>query len=174
MSRATNDLSAVRMMAGPAVMYAVSTGIVFVVAIGLMLSIDPWLTGMALIPLPFVSLAVYGFGTAIHRALRADPGPAVRVVGGDPGSAGRRPGRARLPAGGGRAGALPPANEEFLRRNRRLIRLQGLFYPSLTFLLGVGALVVLWLGGREVIAGRLTRRRVRRLQRLPRRCSAGR
>ena len=40
MSRATNDLSAVRMMAGPAVMYAVSTGIVFVVAIVLMLSID--------------------------------------------------------------------------------------------------------------------------------------
>src|SRR5262245_66635500 len=45
MSRATNDLSAVRMMAGPAVMYAISTGIVFIVAMGLMLSIDPWLTG---------------------------------------------------------------------------------------------------------------------------------
>jgi ATP-binding cassette subfamily B multidrug efflux pump len=58
MSRATSDLSAVRMMAGPAVMYAVSTGLVFVVAIVLMLSIDAWLTAMSLIPLPFVSLAV--------------------------------------------------------------------------------------------------------------------
>jgi ATP-binding cassette subfamily B multidrug efflux pump len=156
MSRATNDLSAVRMMAGPAVMYAVSTGIVFVVAICLMLSIDPWLTGMALIPLPFVSLAVYGFGTAIHRrfeqiqaqlselsAVTQEALAGVRVV------RAYRQEEAELDR-------FRRANEEFLRRNRRLIRLQGLFYPTLTFLLGVGALVVLWLGGREVITGRLT------------------
>ena len=156
MSRATNDLSAVRMMAGPAVMYAVSTGIVFVVAIALMLSIDPWLTGMALIPLPFVSLAVYGFGTAIHRrferiqaqlselsAVTQEALAGVRVV------RAYRQEDAELARFRG-------ANAEFLRLNRRLIGLQGLFYPSLTFLLGVGALVVLWLGGREVIGGRLT------------------
>jgi ATP-binding cassette, subfamily B, multidrug efflux pump len=156
MSRATNDLSAVRMMAGPAVMYAVSTGIVFVVAIALMLSIDPWLTGMALIPLPFVSLAVYGFGTAIHRrferiqaqlselsAVTQEALAGVRVV------RAYRQEEAEL-------ARFRAANQEFLRRNTRLIGLQGLFYPSLTFLLGVGALVVLWLGGREVIAGRLT------------------
>ena len=156
MSRATNDLSAVRMMAGPAVMYAVSTGLVFVVAIALMFSIDPWLTWMSLIPLPFVSIAVYGFGTAIHRrferiqaqlselsAVTQEALAGVRVV-----RAYRQEAveleRFRL------------ANQEFLRRNQRLIRLQGLFYPSLTFLLGLGALVVLWLGGRAVIAGRLT------------------
>jgi ATP-binding cassette subfamily B protein len=156
MSRATNDLSAVRMMAGPAVMYAVSTGLVFVVAIALMFSIDPWLTWMSLIPLPFVSIAVYAFGTAIHRrferiqaqlselsAVTQEALAGVRVV-----RAYRQEAveleRFRL------------ANLEFLRRNQRLIRLQGLFYPSLTFLLGLGALVVLWLGGRAVIAGRLT------------------
>ena len=156
MSRATSDLSAVRMMTGPAVMYAVSTGIVFVVAILLMLSIDPWLTGMALIPLPFVSVAVYGFGAAIHRrferiqaqlaelsAVTQEALAGVRVV---------RAYRQEDPE----LARFQSANEEFLRRNRRLIGLQGLFYPSLTFLLGVGALVVLWLGGREVIAGRLT------------------
>jgi ATP-binding cassette subfamily B multidrug efflux pump len=156
MSRATNDLSAVRMMAGPAVMYAVSTGIVFVVAIAMMLSIDAWLTGMALIPLPFVTLAVYGFGTAIHRrferiqaqlaelsAVTQEALAGVRVV------RAYRQEDAELDR-------FRQANAEFLRRNRRLIGLQGLFYPSLTFLLGVGALVVLWLGGREVIAGRLT------------------
>ncbi len=156
MSRGTNDLSAVRMMVGPAVMYAVSTGIVFVVAIVLMLSIDAWLTGMALIPLPFVTLAVYGFGTAIHRrfeqiqaqlselsAVTHEALAGVRVV-----RAYRQEDAELI--------RFRHANEEFLRRNKRLIELQGLFYPSLTFLLGVGALVVLWLGGREVIAGRLT------------------
>ena len=48
------------------------------------------------------------------------------------------------------------ANEEYIARNRGLIRLQGAFYPSLTLLLGLGALLVLWQGSREVIAGRIT------------------
>jgi ATP-binding cassette subfamily B protein len=48
------------------------------------------------------------------------------------------------------------SNREFVRRNRRLIRLQGAFFPSLTFFLGIGALLVLWLGSREVVAGRLS------------------
>jgi ATP-binding cassette subfamily B protein len=156
MSRATNDLSAVRMMAGPAVMYAVSTGIVFVVAILLMLSIDPWLTGMALIPLPFVSVAVYGFGTAIHRRferIQAQLSELSAVT--QEALAGVRVVRAYRQEDAELA-HFRAANAEFLRLNRRLIGLQGLFYPSLTFLLGVGALVVLWLGGREVIGGRLT------------------
>ena len=156
MSRATNDLSAVRMMAGPAVMYAASTGIVFVVAIILMLSIDPWLTGMALIPLPFVTLAVYGFGSAIHRRfeqIQAQLSELSAVT--QEALAGVRVVRAYRQEDAELA-RFRQANTEFLRRNRRLITLQGLFYPSLTFLLGVGALVVLWLGGREVIAGRLT------------------
>ena len=156
MSRATSDLSAVRMMAGPAVMYAVSTGLVFLVAIALMLSIDPWLTAMALIPLPFVSIAVWGFGAAIHRRfeqIQAQLSELSAVT--QEALAGVRVVRAY------RQEAIEldrfrTANEEFLQRNKRLIELQGMFYPSLTFLLGVGALVVLWLGGREVIAGRLT------------------
>src|SRR5262249_31984067 len=48
------------------------------------------------------------------------------------------------------------ANTEYLARNLRLIMLQGFFFPSMSFFLGLGALVVLWLGGREVIAGRIS------------------
>ena len=48
------------------------------------------------------------------------------------------------------------ANEEYVRRNRGLIRLQGLFFPSMTLFLGFGSLLVLWLGSREVIRGRIT------------------
>ena len=48
------------------------------------------------------------------------------------------------------------ANDEYLRRNRRLIALQGVFFPSMAFLLGLGAMLVLWLGSREVIRGRIT------------------
>src|SRR5258705_9527249 len=47
--------------------------------------------------------------------------------------------------------------DEYLRRNKRLIMLQGVFFSSMGFFLGLGALVVVWLGSREVISGRITR-----------------
>ncbi len=71
MSRATNDLNAVRTMIGPAVMYSANTIIVFVVAIILMASIDGRLTVIALLPLPLVSISVKYFGSAIHARFEA-------------------------------------------------------------------------------------------------------
>src|SRR5689334_1857917 len=66
MSRATNDLNAVRMMIGPSIMYSANTLLTFVVAIAMMLTIDAKLTLLSLIPLPFVSFSVKFFGSAIH------------------------------------------------------------------------------------------------------------
>src|SRR5207245_11492625 len=67
MSRATNDLSAVRMMIGPSIMYSANTLLTFAVALTLMISIDARLTILALVPLPFVSISVKVFGSAIHK-----------------------------------------------------------------------------------------------------------
>src|SRR5260370_15059446 len=149
MSRATNDLNAVRMMIGPCIMYSASTLLMFVVALILMISIDAHLTLLALIPLPFVSISVKWFGSAIHKrfeqiqaqlsdvsAVAQEALSGVRV----------------LRAYGQEAAELdrfPRPNEEYLARNRALIVLQALFFPSMSFLLGLGALVVLWLGSRE-------------------------
>ena len=156
MSRATNDLSAVRMMIGPAVMYSATTGLFFIVGIILMVSINPRLTLFALVPLPFVSFSVAYFGAVIHRrferiqeqlseisAITQETLSGVRVV---------------------RAYRQEPfeierfrlANEEYVRRNRGLIRVLGMYQPSMGFLMGIGALLVLWLGSREVVAGRMT------------------
>ena len=156
MSRATNDLSAVRMMIGPAVMYSATTALTFIVGIILMVSINPRLTLFALVPLPFVSLSVGYFGAVIHRrferiqeqlsdisAITQETLSGVRVV---------------------RAYRQEPfeierfrrVNEEYVRRNRGLIRVLGLYQPSMGFLMGIGALLVLWLGSREVVAGRMT------------------
>ncbi len=156
MSRATNDLNAVRMMVGPAVMYSASTILVFIVAIVLMTSIDGRLTLIALLPLPLVSISVKYFGSAIHRrfeAIQAQLADMSAVV--QETLAGVRVVRAynQEPYEVRRFGA---ANEEYVRRNRGLIRLQGAFYPSMTLFLGFGALLVLWLGSREVIRHRIT------------------
>jgi ATP-binding cassette, subfamily B, multidrug efflux pump len=156
MSRATNDLNAVRMTVGPAVMYSANTLILFVAAITLMISIDLRLTLVALIPLPFVSIAVRYFGAAIHKrferiqaqlsdlsAVTQEALSGVRVV------RAYRQEAAEMERFGS-------ANREYLERNRRLVRLQGFFYPTMSLFLGLGSLLVLWLGSREVIAGHLT------------------
>ncbi len=156
MSRATNDLNAVRMMIGPAVMYASNTVLGFVVALGLMLAIDARLTLFALIPLPFVSISVKYFGGVIHKrfeqiqaqlsevsAVAQEALSGVRVV------RAYRQEAAEIER-------FRRANEEYLRRNRQLVVVQGLFFPCMSLFLGLGALVVIWMGSREVIRGRIT------------------
>ena len=156
MSRATNDLNAVRMMVGPAVMYMASTGLVFVVAVALMLSIDPVLTVAALACLPLVSLAVKFFGSAVYRhteRIQAQLSTLSAVV--QEGLAGVRVVRAYCREGV-EAERFGRENREYYARNARLIRIQALFYPSLGFILGLAGVLVLWLGARHVIEGRIT------------------
>ena len=156
MSRASSDLGAVRMMVGPAVMYFGSTALGFFIAIGLMLAIDPWLTFLALIPLPLVSIATHVFGKAIHERfdrIQAQLSEVSAVV--QESLAGVRVVRAygQEPYELARFGA---ANDEYVRRNRGLIRMQAAFYPSLSFFFGLSGLVVLWAGGNGVINGRIS------------------
>jgi ATP-binding cassette, subfamily B, multidrug efflux pump len=156
MSRATNDLSAVRMMIGPSVMYSTSTLLTFVIAISMMLAIDRWLTLVALVPLPFVSISVKVFGSAIHRrfeAIQAQLSDISAIV--QEALSGVRVVRA-YGQEGSELERFRRANEEYVWRNRGLIRLQGLFFPSMTLFLGMGGLLVLWQGSREVIQGRIT------------------
>ena len=156
MSRATNDLSAVRMMIGPAVMYTANTALTFLVAIILMLSINVRLTLIALIPLPFVSVATRYFGRAIHHrferiqaqlsdlsAVTQETLSGVRVI---------RAYRQEL----FELSRFRSSNEEYVHRNRALIKLQSAFYPSLGMMMGIGALLVLWQGSLAVVSGQMT------------------
>jgi ATP-binding cassette subfamily B protein len=156
MSRATSDLGAVRMMMGPAVMYTASTVLTFIVGIILMISIDSRLTLVALVPLPFVTVVVKYFGHAIHTrfekiqeqlsdisAIAQESLAGVRVV--------RAYGQESF-----EVDKFRRANEEYVDRNRALIRLQGFYFPSMGLLMGIGALLVLWLGSRRVVAGQMT------------------
>ena len=156
MSRATNDLGAVRMMIGPAVMYFASTALGFVLAVALMLKIDARLTAMALLPLPAVTIGTRYFGKAIHdrferiQAQLADMSAVAQEA-----LAGVRVVRAYRQEQAEIA-RFRRSNDLYVTRNQRLIQLQAAFYPTLTFCFGLSGLLVLWLGGRDVIAQRLT------------------
>src|SRR5262249_37444153 len=156
MSRATNDLNAVRMMIGPSIMYSANTILTFAAALAMMIVIDGRLTMWSLIPLPFVSFSVWYFGNAIHRgfermqaqlsdvsAVAQEALSGVRVV------RAYRQEEHELER-------FRRANQELLNRNRKLIAVQGFFFPSMSLFLGLGAMVVLWLGSRDVISGRIT------------------
>jgi ATP-binding cassette subfamily B protein len=144
------------MMVGPALMYLSSTALGFVVAVAVMCWIDVRLTLLALLPLPGVTLGTRYFGRAIHdrfERIQAQLSEMSTVV--QEALAGVRVVRAY-----GRESAqmavFGRANDEYVNRNRGLIRLQAAFYPTLTFCFGLSGLLVLWFGGRGVMDGRLT------------------
>ncbi len=156
MSRATNDVLAVRQVAGPAIMYLVNTTAVSVFALALMLWISPTLTAIAMIPMALIPLAVVWFGSRIHsrferiqeqfselNSFAQENLSGIRIVK----AYAREDDQVR------RFGVR---STEYMERNLDLARIWGAFFPALRFLGGLGAVIVLWLGGREVIAGHIT------------------
>jgi len=156
MSRATNDMSAVRTVLGPGIMYAANTGATFVGTVVLMARISPLLLGLALVPLLLVSFLVRYFGRRIHDRFEAvqeqlsemnvivqeslSGARVVRAYAQEPHETAR----------------FEAANQEYVRRNRGLIRMFGSLYPGIQLLMGLGAVLVVWLGGRMAVSGRIT------------------
>lgn len=156
MSRATNDLAAVRMMLGPGLMYLVNTVAVGSAAVFLMLAISPRLTLYALLPLPIMSLSVWFFGDRIHRGFEAVQAQFAQISA-----------RVQENLSGVRVvrsfaredrelEEFASLNQQYLEKNFGLIRTWGFFHPWLAFLSGLAALLALYVGGREVIRGRIT------------------
>ena len=156
MSRATSDISAVRMVVGPGIMYTASTLATAVGTIALMVTISPKLLGLSLAPRVFVSVLVRYFGRRIHErfeAVQAQLSEISALV--QENLSGARVVRAYVQEAHELA-RFEAANLEFLERNRRLIRMFGSLYPGIQLLMGMGVAFVVWLGGRMVIAGTIT------------------
>lgn len=156
MSKATNDIAAVRMLVGPGIMYTANTVVATVFALAVMLRLDARLTVFALIPLPLVSVSMRYLGSKIHdrfeqiQAMFSDISARVqenlsgiRVV-------------KSFCQEAAEIETFRRMNQEYVRKNLGLIRLWGTFYPSLQFLIGSAFVVNLWYGGTQVIAGRLS------------------
>ena len=156
MSIATNDMPAVRMMLGPGVMYTVNTLTVGVLSVTFMVAISPRLTLLSLLPLPLVSLSVWWFGDRIHRRFeQVQERMAQLSAHVQENLAGLRVVRAFV-AEGREAARFDALSEDYRRGHLDLIRVSGVFQPSLAFWSGVGALLAIWIGGREVIRGHIT------------------
>ena len=156
MSRATNDLSAVRMMLGPGIMYMVNTVIVAAVSVACMLAISPRLSLYSLLPLPLVSFTVWIFGGRIHRRFERIQEQFAEISARvQENLSGVRVIRA-FARESAEVRNFEAMNLEYVERNQRLIRVWGVFHPLLAFLSGLAALLALYLGGREVVGGHIS------------------
>jgi len=156
MSRLTNDLTAVRALYGPGVLNLLNTALVYSTALVLLLHLSPRLTLLALIPYPLLMGAARGASRHIHRASRAiqeQLGTMSTAIQEDlAGIAVIK----HYTLEESRQAAFRAVNDEYLDRALALVRVRGALMPLFAMLGGVGTLIVLWAGGREVIAGRMT------------------
>ncbi|MDT4967150.1 MAG: ATP-binding cassette, subfamily multidrug efflux pump [Acidobacteriota bacterium] len=161
MARATNDLAAVRQLAGPMIMYSLQTVFVVVIILPLMLRISVRLTLLLFITMPLVSLTMKYFGQQVHtrfekiqdffaqisaRAQESFSG--VRVV------------RAYAQEDA-EISAFESLNQQYMERNLGLVRISAVMRPLMQFLIGAGFVLIIWYGGtlavrREITPGQFT------------------
>ncbi|NWF51412.1 MAG: ABC transporter ATP-binding protein [Ignavibacteriaceae bacterium] len=151
MSHATNDINAVRMFIGPAVMYSIDTVMRLVIVVSIMISLNWQLTLYALLPLPVLSVFVYKIGKLIHEkyiriqenfsqltTLAQENFSGIRVI----------------------KSYVREANEikkwnklsqEYIKKNMKLVRVQAVIMPILYIITGLSIIIVIWIGGIKVI-----------------------
>ena len=156
MARATNDTQAVRMATGPAIMYAVNTFVSFLLTLGLMVWISPRLTVYALVPMVVLPPVVFMFARVIHQRfekIQEQFSTLSTMV--QENLTGMRIVRAYVQEDS-QAHQFDELNREYMDRNMDLVKVAGLFHPILALFSGAAMVIVLWVGGLEVIAGRIT------------------
>src|SRR5271163_4515211 len=156
MARMTNDLNAVRMLLGPAIMYSANTILFSIGALFFLLRISPFLTLVALVPLPLASILVQALGRKIHdrferiQAMFSDISAHAQEN-----FSGARLIRA-FAQEEPQIASFDRANREYIRRGLRLVQLMGMLWPTLEFVLGLALAITLLVGGHEVMAHRIS------------------
>jgi ATP-binding cassette subfamily B protein len=156
MSRATNDLNAVRMVLGPGIMYSGTTLVTMLLAIAVMVALSPSLTLWVLLPVPIVFLAVRHFGKVIHElyeTIQASLATLSAKV--QENISGVRVVRAYAQEDAEIRGFDEP-NREYVARNMELIRTWSMFMPSLQALIGTTFMIVLWQGGHQFFQSKIS------------------
>jgi ATP-binding cassette subfamily B multidrug efflux pump len=151
MAHATNDIEAVSMAAGFGVLTIADPLFMIPIAVAIMLTIEPKLTLLAVLPLPILTAFMMVFGRIIHRRFERvqatfstvmekvrENVSGIRVLK----SFVQEPGTER---------DFANTNQDLVDRNMALVRVWGLFHPLIELLSGASLAIILWLGGTQVI-----------------------
>lgn len=156
MNRISEDVGRVRMYVGPAVMYAINLFVMFVLVIFSMWQVNETLTIYVLAPLPLLSLGIYFVSDIMNRRSEAvqtqqsrlstfvqEAFSGIRVV-------------KSFVREQSSVDTFRSENEAYMKNNMHLVRVNAMFFPLMLLLVGLSTLLVVYVGGREVIAGRAT------------------
>lgn len=156
MAHATNDINAVRMFLGPAVMYSTDTFIRLIIVLSIMISLNPVLTLYSLLPLPILSFMVYKVGKKIHKKFTLiqekfseittkaqENFSGIRVI-------------KSYVREEGEINQFKKLSVEYLKRNMDMVRIQAAIMPFLLLITGLSIIIVIWIGGTSVISGEST------------------
>jgi len=156
MSRATNDLRAVKEFLGLGLLVVVDALVVIIACVSLMFYINPSLTFYALMPLPVLSILFFTFIRSInvrHKAIQENLARITSMV--QENLAGIRVLHAFVQEKS-EIRRFDHLNHDHIEKNMSLAKLFGLFTPSLVFVVGIAAMIALWIGGKDVIAGNIS------------------
>jgi ATP-binding cassette subfamily B protein len=156
MSRLTNDLNAVRMVLGPGIMHLMSTTILFITAAGLMFYLNWKLALLALIPLPVLSLVVRKLTHRLYHCSEAAQAQLAQMsTFVQENLSGIRVIQAYVQERA-QTRQFRQQNQEYLKRNMKLAHIWGFFLPLIMFISGLGLVIIIWMGGRQVITGEIS------------------
>jgi ATP-binding cassette, subfamily B, multidrug efflux pump len=156
MARMTNDLNAVRQLLGPAIMYSANTIVFSAAAVFFLLRISPFLTLVALVPMPLASVLVQTMGRKIQERFERIQSMFSEISAqAQENFSGARLVRA-FAQEEPQIASFEAANRENVRRGLRLVQLMGMLWPTLEFMLGISLAITLLVGGHEVLSGRIS------------------
>src|SRR4051812_46235986 len=156
MARATNDLSAVRQMVGPMIMYGLQTLFVVVVIVPIIFAISWKLTLLLFVTMPLVSLTVKYFGQQVHTRFQQIQDFFAQITArAQENFTGVRVVRAYAQEHAEIA-AFNRLNYEYAQKNLGLVRIDALMRPLMTFLIGLGFVLIIWAGVPLAARGQLS------------------
>jgi len=156
MARATNDLSAVRQLAGPTIMYSLQTVFVVIVILPILFYINWKLTLLLFVTMPLVSLTVKIFGQQVHTRFQQIQDFFAQITArAQENMTGVRVVRAYAQENA-EIEAFNSLNWEYAQKNLALVRIDALMRPLMTFLIGFGFVLIVWVGVRLAVRGEIT------------------
>ena len=153
MAHATNDINAVRMFLGPAVMYSVDTITRLLIVLVILLMLNAELTIYALLPLPFLSILIYKVGKKIHEkftiiqekfsqltTMVQESFSGIRVV-------------KSYVREQSEMDRYAMESKDYMKKELALVKIQAFFMPILFLITGLSIIIVIWVGGTKTING---------------------
>lgn len=151
MAHATNDINSVRSFVGPAVMYSIDNGTLFIMIITIMLSLSPLLTLYALIPLPFISYLVYVVMKKVHvRYTKIQEKFSELTTKAQENFAGIRVIKSYVREDY-EINEFTKHSDDYLNKKMNLVKLQATFHPIFFMIAGVSGIIVILFGGKMVM-----------------------